>query len=755
MSKIKIAEMLKRGTVADTDLMICEDDIDTKQTTVKDIKRAFNGDTSDPSEYKFYSSQKVEDIKQELEMQMNMLPSVSDIESMKNIVNNLIKENAGNGEKDPEIIAARGTYETLGERLDSQESELSKLFIKNPKSYYYGSIIDLHDKTGVTTIITPDKYSEETTLYVQSVNRLSILPDLGMENVTAEHTGYKIKYTSTAYEYDIPVSLSPGSYTLYGTYMFSEGFEKSGFRFKLKYTDGTSTYLSFGFTGIYRFEIDKYVEAIALVPTKELIVDGMELTIHGMMVSEYGDLDRYTEFYDSEFTIPADSTDTITVQPLFNVIIYRSKGFISATVEESEYDINTLIDRIQAIEDKYLNEIDTCGLIEDKGTYIFADLLQEDSKNLCVISRDEDKSRNGNVSMKIQYMENNPDDHPRFTLPLQNTLNLEYNSTISIQLYIDKTTYTHFTEEDGLKVMLSSDYTLSNPAANYYFFNIGKDSFVQGWNTIRLKLDKFLPHGTPDLSAITQINFRLYSNDFTEGRCVWLNSVIIDQKMKPVVLFAFDDFDEEGFDYGYPYLTSRNIPATIFANNKRTLTKDYINKVCDLLYTYDWEVGCNGINPNKEYMTQDDNPSQQYQGLRNTRSWLINNFQDNIVSYSAPYGDLRPISVKILRSMGFKIGKASADNFCSFFGKDDFTIPMHLLSNEEGHGADDICDKLDTIVDTGQVLCIHTAGVSRYGNEIQANKVSFEKVIDKIEEYREQGRLECMTFQEFYRKCCE
>ena len=59
MSKIRIAEMQKRDFVADTDLMICEDDIDTKQTTVKDLKRCFNGDTSDPSEYNFTLPQKL------------------------------------------------------------------------------------------------------------------------------------------------------------------------------------------------------------------------------------------------------------------------------------------------------------------------------------------------------------------------------------------------------------------------------------------------------------------------------------------------------------------------------------------------------------------------------------------------------------------------------------------------------------------------------------------------------------------------
>lgn len=755
MSKIKIAEMLKRGTVADTDLLICEDDIDTKQTTVRDMKRAFNGDTLDPSEYKFYSSQKVEDIKQEIEMRLNTLPSPNEVLELKNTITRLLTASTGSGTKDAELVAARGSYSTLGDRLDDQEEYLSRLFIKNPKSYSYGSTIDLHDKKNVRVTITPDSYTESTKLVVNSINRMKINSSLGMSNVTTKTTGYVFKYTSNSYEYNIPVSLDPGSYVLYGNYTFSDNFEKSGFRFKLKYTDGSSVYLSFGFAGVFRFETDKYVEAIAIVPTKELIANNMQLTVENFMISEYSDLTEYVEYYNKEYTIAANNTNTIKIDSVSNAIIYRSKGFVSATIEESSYDINTLIDTIKELEDKYLNDIDTCGLIESPGTYIFADQLQEDSNDLCVISRDDDKSRNGHISMKVQYMENNPDDHPRFSLPLQETLNLEYSSSISIQLYIDKTTFIHFTEEDGLKIMLSSDYTIGNPSSNYYFFNIGKESFVQGWNTIRLKLDKFLPHGAPDLSNITQINFRLYSNEFTNGKCVWINSIIIDQKMKPVVLFAFDDFDINGFDYGYTYLTSRNIPATIFANDKRTLTKDYINKICNLVYLNDWEIGCNGINPNKELMLEDDNPSEQYQGIKSNIEWLRSNFQDSITTYSAPYGNLRPITMKILKSMGFTTAIADADNFCSYFSKDDFVIPMHLLSNETGCGADVICEYLDTIVETGQVLCIHTAGVSTYGSEIQSNKISFEKVIDKIEEYVNQGRLTCMTFRDFYEKCCK
>ena len=123
MSKIRIAEMQKRDFVADTDLMICEDDIDTKQTTVKDLKRCFNGDTSDPSEYKFYSSTKVDDIITGIEVELSHLPSSTEISDLKQQVKNLVTTSGGLGTKDAELIAARGSYPTLADRLSGDQKE--------------------------------------------------------------------------------------------------------------------------------------------------------------------------------------------------------------------------------------------------------------------------------------------------------------------------------------------------------------------------------------------------------------------------------------------------------------------------------------------------------------------------------------------------------------------------------------------------------------------------------------------------------
>lgn len=758
MSKIKIAEMLKRGTVEDTDLLICEDDLDTKQTTVRDLKRCLNGDVSEPSEYKFYSSSKVEDLFTGVDVQLSQLPTSEAIDKLVNKVTNLIQNSTGSGEKDAEIIAARGTYPTLDARLDAQESDYDKRYLRNKTNTYYGNKIDLHSVKKANMVISldvNDNITKDTTISVDSANLLSI-SSIDSANVRTDETGYQFKYSSTMYEYKIPCSLPLGDYTLYGNYEFSDDFIKDGFTLKLYYADGSTSSLNFGFVKVYRFTVTKSLSHIAFVPNKMLINDGMALTVYNMMISEYSDLDEYiTGGNIANYNVTSGTTFSPVTLEAGNCIVTRSEGSVKVVMTDISYTTDDILAEIEELRQELDMSKDHCGLIEQQGTYIFADTAEEDSEGLCKLSKDYDMMRNNHCSLKMQYMEHDPDDFPRITIPLETPLNLEYSTTFAIQFYIDKTTFEHFKEEDGIKVMLSSDYVIANPSANYYFFNFVKDSFVQGWNTITVNLDKFLPHGLPDWSNINQINLRFYSCDYTNGDSIYINSFIIDQRMMPTVLFAFDDFDEEGFDYGYPYLYSRDIPATIFANNKKTLTREYLNKVCDLVYSHGWEIGCNGVNPDKEIMTEDDNPREQYMSLRETRQWLIDNFQDSIVSYSAPYGDLRPISMKILKSMGFKIAKATADNFCSFFADEDFVIPMHLLSNESGHGADDICEKLDTIVETGQVLCIYTTGVSRYGNEIQANKVSFEKVIEKIEMYREQGRLQCLTFQDFYKKCCK
>ena len=52
------------------------------------------------------------------------------------------------------------------------------------------------------------------------------------------------------------------------------------------------------------------------------------------------------------------------------------------------------------------------------------------------------------------------------------------------------------------------------------------------------------------------------------------------------VLLAFDNLYDDAFDYQFPYLYTRGIPATLFFNDKQTLPRTYLNNVAELYYTY-------------------------------------------------------------------------------------------------------------------------------------------------------------------------
>lgn len=751
---IKIAEMLERTNISDSDLMIVEDDIDTKRMTIKELKRAFNGDGFDPDPYKFYSSQQVKDMVDSLSISISTLPTAEEFESLKQQVEKIQTGAGGGSEKDPELVAARGSYDTLSDRLEGDLNSLEDKYIQFPKVEHMGMIVDLSNIEKADVDITCPAYSEQTTLYISGKNKYTH-GDSGYSQVTKTATGLKWVYTKTQNAFNIPigVNLAAGEYILYGDFSFSDDFVKEGTVLKLVHTDGSTTTVGFDYSNKFRFSVSKAIKAFQILPNVSTIADNMWMQMDNIMISSDGSLESYYPYCDESYTIEANKIDTkhLTLQ---RCIISRSASTVSVSAIDTSYTGTKIKEEIEELQAYTTQPEDYCGLLEEKGTYVYAENHTKlDSPAMCTMSIDNSKMRNSKPSVKITYLDYNEDDQPRFTIAMEDVLNLSDARMISFQFYIDKDLSERFSEEDGIKIMLSSDSIITNPATNYYYFDIGKNSFVQGWNTIKLKIADFLPHGNPNLGNITQVNFRLYSSEFTNGKSIWINSIIIDQKMKPVVLFAFDNFYEEAFDYQFPYLYSRGIPATVFANDKQTLTRTYMDNVAKLHYQYGWDLGNYGCNPNKEIMIEDDNPREQYMAVKETRQWLYDNFTEKVLAYAAPFGNMRAISEPILKEMGFKIAKATADQYCSFFSKEDFVVPMHLLSNAEGCGADDINAKIDEIIETGQVLCIYTDNVTRYGDDISATKVSFESVIEHILKYVNQGSLECMTFTEFYEKC--
>ena len=152
-------------------------------------------------------------------------------------------------------------------------------------------------------------------------------------------------------------------------------------------------------------------------------------------------------------------------------------------------------------------------------------------------------------------------------------------------------------------------------------------------------------------------------------------------------------------------------------------------------------------------MIEDDNFRNQYTALRDTKEWIGAAMCNSPISYSAPYGNLRPITVPILRDLGYKIAKTEASSYCSFFSEKDFALPMFLISNNVE--LDDIIDKIDYAIESNQVVVLYTNDVTEYGSEIDSKKVIFESVVDYIYDRVKEGKIECLTFSEFYHRCID
>ena len=752
-TKIRIAEMLEKTNIEDDNLMIVEDDIDTKKATVKELKRAFNGDGLAPDSYKFYSSKQVMDLVNSINVNISTLPNRQEFDDLAQQIKNIVGS-VGEG-KDSELVAARGEYDTLSERLAGDQKALEKKYIQFPTVSHSGMQIDLSDiEEANATIICPS-YEKETTLKVTGKNRYTY-GDTGYSQVTKVNGhGLKIVYTKAQNAFSIPIgqNLPAGEYVLYADASFSDNFIKEGTVLKIIYTDSSSSQVSYEYSNMIRFTALKTFKAFQILPNVATIVDNMWVQLDDVMISSDGSLDKFYEYCDASYTIPANQAVTKKLT-LTRCVLSRSESTLQVTATDTSFTGNKIKEELDELKAYTTQPEDYCGLLENKGTYIYASgKTVLDSPGMCTISEDSSKMRNHENSIKITMMNYDPEDQPRFTVKLEDVLNLTDARCISFQFYIDKDLSERFAEDDGIKIMLSSDSIEANPATNYYYFDIGKNSFVQGWNTIKLKLSDFLEHGNPKLGNITQINFRVFTSEFTNGKSFWLNSIIIDQRMKPVVLFAFDNLYDDAFDYTFPYMYTRGLPATIFANDKQTHTKDYLNNIALLHYKYGWEIANYGCNPDKEIMIEDDNPREQYMAVKETRQWIYDNFTSEVLSYAAPFGNLRAISEPILKELGFKIAKTTADAYCSLFTENDFCIPMHLLSNALNCGADQINKKIDEIVETGQCLCIYTDQVTRYGDDISSTKTSFESVIAHIQKYIDQGSLEIMTFSDFYKKC--
>lgn len=760
-NEIRIEDLSFKNQIEDSNLIIVEDSVDTKKSTVLELKRAIIDDKETVNN-KTYSSSKIKSLMENMSIDLNSKASSTRLESVEKRLSQILATNPAEG-KDLELVDARDGYDTLNERLSSDKKEYYTEFIKRYYKQISGNPITLDNNKDKINLSAPTITTDAIISY-KSKNLFNIRSNTSNAYIDITDTGFIYKQkrvtvtdpdgnvVNTIIKFTVDLNLgtilNSGVYRLYGNSILEAGFNADNIKFRISYTDGTTEDIDYPINDLFVFDAAKRFNKITFVLNELDFIEDSVWEMKNMMISTYLDLEYYRDI----------NVGKINISPKQTIVDFQNNDYVFtlsdavSNIVISFYDntvtMNTLYDKSVELEELFNSKIEKCGLIEEYGIYHLFEEVINDRRDDSTITYDIKKVRNGIPSVRMD-IDKEASKNPIFYKAITHDKGIVVDN-VSILFYIDRDISNEFTDHNGINIILSCDAPGEDPA-NFFKYSIGRNEIHQGWNFVKRSLGEFEVNGIPLSNNINNIVIEVYRTNNINGRTIWFNSVVFNQRMKPVVLLAFDGIYEEGLDYTYPLLKVNNIPATIFANGRSTLSTNVLDKVSNYFRLNGWDIGGYSCHPDKEILNEMDNARDQYIGLRSTLEWLQENLTYNPISYSGALGMIQPITVPILRDLGFKIAKANSESYCSFFNENDFIIPMHRIDNTTT--SEILIDKINYAINTGQAVCLYTNSVTEFGEENAANKTMFENVLNHIIEQVELGNIECMTFREFYEKC--
>ena len=768
-----IAELNVKKNIEDSDIIIVEDNEDTKQSTVENLKKNFNGDNEEPDNMKFFSSAKVDEIKQSLQKEIAAKASHSEMSALEKAVDNIITNQTEQEAKDIEIVTARDGCDTLADRLDRDKESLSSRMMKKYKRTASGNRVYLGEFHGYGDVLVDTMLPGK--LVVANCNYFNIENMRGSNNYYMDYSEYGFTYTqrfigefTKCLTINIPIGSLPAGTYYFSANIYNEETSNSNgetVQFKipttitvsLRYTDRSVDYKTIEMkdnnSNLFYFDFTstKTLSSIELTMNEDDFVEESTLTFDNVMLSPQKLLNTFVEYGLTYYDV-AGKQYVYDVR-LDNCEVYF-EGFnanLQIDYYNDAYDTEYIVDSLQEIQKSFYDGIDHCGLASNYGLYNFLTMDNTENKNpensYIEISSDENYVRNGNRSLQLYFTTYEEPSSIAITLD-EIPNDIKY---ITLLMYIDKY-LSYYMEEDAMSVYLVTDNTTVYPPNNYYKKTVSKSSFIQGWNSLKLVFSEFETIGSPNKNDINHVILEFSNNVNTINKSIYINSIIFNQAIKPTLLLGFNGIYDNSFEYTLPMLRSRGLQCSIFMNNSSTLSNSNLDSM--IMYRLGYlDIGQFGCNPDKELLLEDDNYREQYMALKNIRDYLQNNIIYSPISYSAPYGNIRPITAMMLKDLGYHIAKTGEDSYCSFFTRKDLCIPSIEINNDSD--VEYIKSKIDYAIETEQVVAISTYDVTEYGDEMNAKKSMFEEIIDYIQDKYDTDQINVMSYKTFYEKCME
>ena len=275
-----------------------------------------------------------------------------------------------------------------------------------------------------------------------------------------------------------------------------------------------------------------------------------------------------------------------------------------------------------------------------------------------------------------------------------------------------------------------------------------------GWGAYKIPLSafNFLNGATIDNMDLLSLKIRTLSST-TEDLEVICGGYIYNERMKPTVVMSFDGvFNTDTVANGkFDTLVKNGIHATMFQSANTMYSDETKNAFYDHIINDNFEVQMYAT-ANRDYVQTEDDPEKQYDELRTQKEWLYANRICGLPQmYAAPNGVLPNTTIKLLKSLDFKMSRSGSCWFISRFTDKDFNVGFKGIYGT--NTADTVKNMIDEAITDGKAIFLFTHEVKDNPTTYDSGISNFKTVCDYIGEKIAAGEIQSMNFSEFYNAC--
>ena len=309
-------------------------------------------------------------------------------------------------------------------------------------------------------------------------------------------------------------------------------------------------------------------------------------------------------------------------------------------------------------------------------------------------------------------------------------------------------------ENTGATVTLfvsGSKYDLDNCA----LYNLTRSERTQDWFLYKISKNDFTIKGSFAWGNAKYAGIKINNPSSSDKNAeMIINAVIVDSMMKPIILMSHDGIypNSDAMSGGkLDTIESSGVRTTVYVRTSTNTTDEIAERYANLIGNklIDFEMYASA---NKALLDSNENPSVQYSELLTNQSGIKSNFiVGNADMYAAPNGKMHDITVRILKTLGFKSGRISGFPYLSQFTDKDFSIGFTGFYTSTD--VSKITSMIDYAIENGCVLPIFTHEVGNSENAYGCSVEQFQTICNYIKEKVDSGELYTMTTKEFVNMC--